>query len=145
MKCLKFKNESRSDLIETTRWYKGYTSSPMMCALVFMALDSRWPPSPRVECQATHTCHDTCSTQASPLHIIKFTNKTWVTKAQQDLPVNMFINNRLLACNTYRVSSIYKNKPTLWVIPYFSRLNKWETKWFLPWFICVMSNWLGLV
>jgi hypothetical protein len=21
----------------------------------------------------------------------------------------------------------------------------WETKWYVPWFICVMSNWLGLV
>jgi hypothetical protein len=28
--------------------------------------------------------------------------KAWATKAQQDLPVNMTINNRLLVCKAYR-------------------------------------------
>jgi hypothetical protein len=32
--------------------------------------------------------------------------KAWATKAQQDLPVNMAINSRLLACKAIGVTSI---------------------------------------
>jgi hypothetical protein len=37
--------------------------------------------------------------------------KVWVTKAQQDLPVNVVINSRLLASKAYRVSSISMPNP----------------------------------
>jgi hypothetical protein len=45
--------------------------------------------------------------------------KVCATKAQQDLPVNMVINSRLLACKSKRGEIYYFVKPALSVDPYF--------------------------
>jgi multidrug resistance efflux pump len=45
--------------------------------------------------------------------------KARATKAQQDLPANMAINSRLLACKAYREKLYLYAKPALRVSPYF--------------------------
>jgi hypothetical protein len=45
--------------------------------------------------------------------------KTWATKTQQDWPVNVAINNRLLICKTKIEEALYYAKPELKVDPYF--------------------------
>jgi hypothetical protein len=45
--------------------------------------------------------------------------KAWATKAQQDLPVNVVINSRLLACKVEIRYALNYVKPTLRVSPTF--------------------------
>jgi ribosomal protein L11 methylase PrmA len=49
-------------------------------------------------------------------------DKDWATKTKQDLPVNMTIDNRLLACNASWDKLYNKAKPALRVSPYFQVL-----------------------
>jgi hypothetical protein len=48
--------------------------------------------------------------------------KAWATKAQQDWPVNVAINNRHLACKAELGEALYDAKLTLRVDPYFQVL-----------------------
>jgi hypothetical protein len=48
--------------------------------------------------------------------------KGWETKARQDLPANVSINSRLLACKAERDKLYNRAKPTLRVSPYFQIL-----------------------
>jgi hypothetical protein len=48
--------------------------------------------------------------------------KAWATKTHQDLPVNMVINNRLLACNVEIGYALNYAKAVLRVSPYFQVL-----------------------
>jgi hypothetical protein len=57
-------------------------------------------PSPRAHHWTTSTCHISRNTQTC-LHTFKFISIAWATKAQQDWPVNMVINTRLLVCKTW--------------------------------------------
>jgi hypothetical protein len=53
---------------------------------------------------------------------LKSTSKTEATKTQQDRPINVVINSRLLACKTEIGQALYYVKPTLKVDPYFQVL-----------------------
>jgi hypothetical protein len=46
-----------------------------------------------------------------------------ISGCDKELPVNVAINSRLLACKTYRVISISKHNPALRVSPYFQGLS----------------------
>jgi hypothetical protein len=87
---------------------QGPASSPKMRSPrhLFRARAPSWLSSPPVgrHC-AIQICHSTRSTQAF-LQRKRSTNKDWVTKAQQDWPVNVAINSRLLACQASRESFI---------------------------------------
>jgi hypothetical protein len=48
--------------------------------------------------------------------------KAWATKAQQDWPVNVAINSRLLICKAEVGGTLYYAKPVLKVDPYFQVL-----------------------
>jgi hypothetical protein len=49
-------------------------------------------------------------------------DNAWATKAQQDWPINMAINSRLLICKTEIGEALYYAKPALKVDPYFQVL-----------------------
>jgi hypothetical protein len=92
---------------------------PMMWSLRRL-LTGRTPkslPSPRARHWATPTCHSSRNTQAC-MHTYKFISKAWATKAQQDWPVNMIINNWLLIYKTEIGGALYYAKPTLRASPY---------------------------
>jgi hypothetical protein len=81
----------------------------------------KFPPSSRAHHWATPTCHNSCSTQACP-HTIKSTSKAWATKAQQDWPINMAIDSRLLACKGWIGETLYYVELMLRVDHYFQVL-----------------------
>jgi hypothetical protein len=80
------------------------------------------PPSPRAHHWATPIYHSSRNTQSS-LHTIRSTSKPWATKAQQDWPVNVTINNRQLACKAEIGGALCHAKPALWVDPYLSSFS----------------------
>jgi hypothetical protein len=53
---------------------------------------------------------------------IKSTSKAWATKAQQEWPINVAINSRLLACEAELGQALYYIKLTLRVSPYIQVL-----------------------
>jgi hypothetical protein len=78
---------------------------------LFRARSPNWLPSPPVGCHwATWTCHSNCCTQAF-LQQKRSTNKAWATKAQQNWPINVVINNQLLVCKASWQSSILNPNP----------------------------------
>jgi hypothetical protein len=87
---------------------------------------SRLPSSAVGRHWATQTCHNTRSTQTF-LQPKRFTSKAWSTKAQQDWPVNVTINNRLLICKALRGRALCYAKPTLRMSPYFQVLALFRT------------------
>jgi hypothetical protein len=135
MNCSKFKSKSESELNINNSMIQGSASSPKMWSTrrLLNASAPSWPLSLQVGCQATQTYCNTHSTYVS-LHTIKFTSKAWASKAQQDLPVNVAINSRLLVCKAYRVNPISVHKPALIVVPYFHVLALSYTKFklYLP-------------
>jgi hypothetical protein len=87
----------------TKDWHsmlQGPTSSPKMQSPrpLFGARAPSWLPTPPLGRHwATRTCHNTHNTQEF-LQPKRSKSKSWATKAQQDWPVNVVINNRLLVC-----------------------------------------------
>jgi hypothetical protein len=87
----------------TKDWHstiQGPASSPKMWSprQLFRAWAPSWLPSHRVGHHwATWTCHSTSNTQTF-LQPKRSTSKAWATKTQQDWPVNVVINSRLLVC-----------------------------------------------
>jgi hypothetical protein len=118
----------------TKDWHstiQGPTSSPKMWSprQLFRVQAPNWLPSPQAGHHwATRTYHSTCSTQAF-LQLKRSTSKAWATKAQQDWPINVTINNRLLVCNASRGRALYYDKPTLRVSPYFQILALFKLFW----------------
>jgi hypothetical protein len=78
-------------------------------------------PNPRAHHWATPICYSSHNTRTS-LHTIKSISKVWATKAQQDWPINVAINNRLLACKAKLGQALYYAKPALRVDSYFQVL-----------------------
>jgi hypothetical protein len=108
---------------------QGPASSPKMWSprQLFRARATNWLPSPQVghHC-ATWTCHSTRSTQDF-LQPKRSTSKAWETKAQQDWPINMVINSRLLVCKASSGRALYYAKPALRVNHYFQILALFQT------------------
>jgi hypothetical protein len=109
MECSEFKH-SESDTKDDTRWYKGPHQ-----ALRCKVLDSPSELRPQLTSQSSgglplgHT--------NLPQHP-QYSGKAWASKAQQDWPINVDINSRLLTCQA--LGKLYTNaKPTLWERPYF--------------------------
>jgi hypothetical protein len=95
-------------LQKTPLMLQGPASSPKMRSprSFFRAWAPSWLFSPPVGRHwATRAYHSTRSTRAY-LQAKRSTSKTWATKAQQDWPVNIAINNRLLICKFSWKSSI---------------------------------------
>jgi hypothetical protein len=55
-------------------------------------------------------------------HICKTKGKAWATKAQQNWPVNVAINSRLLICKAEIGEALYYAKPVPKVDPYIQVL-----------------------
>jgi hypothetical protein len=87
----------------TKDWHsmlQGPASSPKMWSPrpLFRARAPNWLLNPVMGHHwATQAYHSTCSTQ-SFLQPKRSTSNAWPTKAQQDWPVNLIINNQLLVC-----------------------------------------------
>jgi hypothetical protein len=67
-------------------------------------------------------------------------DKVWATKAQQDLPVNVTINSRHLACKAEKDKLYNCVKPTLRVSPYFQVLALIKTYPFFTFLNQLYSN-----
>jgi hypothetical protein len=115
---------SGSDIKDWHSMIQGPASSPYMRSprQLFRAWALSWLPSPQAGHHwATRTYHITHNTQSS-LQPKRSISKAWATKAQQDWPINMDINNWLLVCTASR-KALYYAKPVIRVSPYFQVLN----------------------
>jgi hypothetical protein len=117
IKCASLKHsgsETKILALDGTRARIG----PMMRSSHWLLMG--WTPKSLPSPQARHwvipICHSSRNTQAS-LHAFKFTSKAWVIKTQQDWPINVVINSRLLACKAEIGGALYYTKLTLRVSP----------------------------
>jgi hypothetical protein len=120
MECLSFETQRKWTKIlpldDTRACISPVMRSPQLL------LTGRAPkslPSSRAHHWATPIGHSNLNTQTS-LHTFKSTSKAWAAEAQQDWPINVAINNRLLACKAKVGGALYYAKSALRVGPYLS-------------------------
>jgi hypothetical protein len=123
MKCSSLKHsgsKTKIQALDDTR----VNIDPMMLSprLLLTGRTLKSLPNSQARHWATLICHNSHNTQSS-LHTIKSTSKAWATKAQQNWPVNVAINNRLLVCNAGIGVALYYVKPALRVSPYLSSFS----------------------
>jgi hypothetical protein len=65
----------------------------------------------------SRTAHAERERESTPVK--QYQSKAWATKAQQDWPINVVINNQLLVCKAEYDKFYLYTKPALRVDPYF--------------------------